>query len=343
MVNIKKRFIAGLATLAMTVTLATGVAQNTILGDITNSSSIMVAEAATTVTAKNTYNTTTGNNNGTRTRECNISTSKPNIILVGDSRTCQLLNYDYQSGAKRFSGIGAWGMTYNASIANSISNESNKNITASNGVSYSAYSYVTTQIHSALKKNTPCHIWVFGTINETSGDASAKNLTAYVNKLISYINSLKDTDIGANKKVTIHVVHTIGGTSDWAAANKNVSAYNTNMDKLNGKKLGRVSVVTTGYANIVKGNVLHTVNGKSYGTKYCVAGKVYGYAYKTAAKAKESAYTNNTTGTNQYSKSGIYGTKTTTINGNNTGLDNGLHYTVDTLDAMSNWIYASSK
>ena len=328
MVNIKRRFIAGLATLAMTATLATGVAQNTILGDITNSSSVMVAEAAATktVTAMKTYNTTTGNNNGTRTRNCNISASKPNIILVGDSRTCQLLNYDYQSGAEHFSGIGAWGMTYDTSNPNSISNASAKNIKTVNGVYHSAYSYVTTQIHSALKKNTPCHIWVFGTINETY-DTKATNLTTYVNNLTKYINSLKDSDIGANKKVTIHVVHTVGGTAnrsanaDWSASNANVGAYNTSMDKLNGKKSGRVSIVTTGYANIVKG----------YGTKYCVKGKVYGYTYTSAVNATKCT------------KNGNYGTKTTTINGNNTGLDNGLHYTVATLDAMSNWICANSK
>ncbi len=319
MVNIKKRFIAGLATLAMTTTLATGVAQNTILNDITNSSNIMVAEAAATktVTARNTYNTTTGNNNGTRKRECNISASKPNIILVGDSRTCQLLNYDSKSGAKLFSGIGAWGMTYDASNPNSISNATNKNIKSVNGTYYSAYSYITTQIHNALKTNKPCHIWVFGTINETY-DTKATNLTKYVNNLINYINNLND--VGANKKVTIHVVHTVGGTSNWSASNKNVGAYNNSIDKLNGKKSGRVSVVTTGYANIVKG----------YGTKYCVARKVYGYAYTSAAKAAANS-------------GGIYGTKTKTVNDNNKGLDDGLHYTVDTLDAMSNWIYASSK
>lgn len=330
MVNIKKRFIAGLATLAMTVALASGVTQNTILGDITNSSSIMVAEAATStvygnsgVAAIKTYNgATTLNNskvNKDNIKKTNVSKndSNPNIILVGDSRTCQLLNLDDKSGKKRLSGCGVWGQNYNAyNNNNSIANVP-----------------VKTYINAALNNNRSCHIWIFGTINETYNDPSATNFIAYVRNLRDYCYNKNP-----NKKVTIHVVHTVGGTADWATSNaslksvrlttnKNVSTYNIKIDNTfgNGKENKTITYEQPVYSMIYKNG---TATQVKVGTKKITIPIV---------EIVTADYSNIVT---KYGNGYAY---TNTTNAKYRGLDSGLHYSTPTLEEMGDWIINKSK
>ncbi len=325
MVSLKKHFVAGMVTLAMTTTMATGIAQNSSFDAMFNSSSVITADAASIpaaynnsgVTAKQTYMS-----NGSRKHQNNItgSKNKANIILVGDSRTCQLLNLDAKSGRKHFSGLGAWGQTYQRNSANGINDKTTKNIG-----DYSADSYIKTQIRSSLNSSKPLYIWVFGTINETY-DTDASAFISYVKELRNYCKSQN-----ANKKVVIYAVETVPGTSDWYPANKNVASYNNAISKAfdNGKAdSGKVSIKVKNYQSIVY----------SY-APYCQKGKVYGYAYTSSANA--NAYTKNSY-TAKYASGRNFGTVTNKVTSNNLGYDDGLHYTVHTLEAMGNWILNNS-
>lgn len=324
MVSLKKHFVAGMVTLAMTTTMATGIAQNSSFDTMFNSSSVITADAASIptvynnsgVTAKQTYMS-----NGDRKHQNNLNKHDSNIILVGDSRTCQLLNLDAKSGKKRFSGLGAWGQTYQRNVNTGINDKTTINVG-----NYSADSYIKTQIKSSLKSDKPLYIWVFGTINETY-DTDASAFISYVKELRDYCKKQK-----ASKKVVIYAVETVPGTSNWSAANKNVASYNNAISSAfdNGKAdSGKVSIKVKNYQSIVY----------SY-APYCQKGKVYGYAYTSSANA--NAYTKGSV-TTGYSSGRNFGTVTNKVTSNNLGYDDGLHYTVHTLEAMGNWILNNSK
>ena len=264
--------------------------------------------------AINTYNRSS-NNNGTIAHENNINKNNANIIVIGDSRTCQLLNLDYKMKKYRLSGYAAWGQTYNGGI----NNKSKKVIS---GLTADAY-IKTKLIQPALSSSKPCHIWVFGTINETASDASAKKIIAYVKELRQYCINTR-----ANKKVTIHVVGTVGGSSQWTTANKKVSTYNQSIQNAFGKgkeNKSNVTIVTANYSSIVRGT------SPLCSKKYYIGTPVFGYTYTKNVNAQT------------YTKDGKHGTVVKKVNNNNYGYDNGLHYTTNTLEVMGNWLINNSK
>lgn len=374
---------------------------------ILGTSSIMAVDAASIENvygksgkaAVDTYNDAVNwsfNNTVSFANNTKNNNNNENIIVIGDSNICQLINFDKITKKNKISGLAIWGQTYNRkNNSYSIIGQSKKVVSNT----YTADNYIKTQlIKPALNSNKPLHIWVFGTVNETSTDPNATKFIAYVKELKDYC-----AKTNKNKKVIIHAVDAVNEAEPAYnkaindTFNKNILIGDVNQDgevditdatsiqqyvvqlkKLNkdqkiaadvngngqveatdattlqrylikvsvhsiigtyhnGKEnTGNVAIIAENYHDVIIGK------DKTYcDAKYFKGIPVFGFNYTSDSCAEY--YTSEFYENNKYGTVGLYGTVVTEVNSNNYGYDNWSHYTINTLEAIGNWVIDQSK
>lgn len=121
---------------------------------------------------------------GTNGYKCEKTNYKSGILLIGDSRTCQLWNYK-KSGA---SVMAIWGGHY---------------YTKSSSIdSYKNRKQIKKIVKSTVKKKGYCNVYLFATVNDYNGEgksdakASAKKVIKFAKSIRSYNKKAKVTIIG---------------------------------------------------------------------------------------------------------------------------------------------------
>lgn len=139
---------------------------------------------------------------GTNGYQCTKKHLNTGIVVMGDSRTCQLWNYN-NSGA---SFVSVWGGHYYGGT-NSMSIDATARRTQ-----------LKTYINDTVSKKGYCNVYLFATVNDYNGGSGYQGAA---DKVVNLSKTVK----GYNKKATVTVVGLVGGKG------KNVSNYNTYLKK----------------------------------------------------------------------------------------------------------------
>ena len=173
--GLKKRAVA----LALALTFATGL---TTTGVITN------APAVITEAAQSSYFKTSGTYAQNGYHVNSFDTSKSNVLLIGDSRICNLSNFCPKA------------MSYNSTWSGHYWNNSTHNLNITSSTRVSEMKTQIQNIFNSDKNNKSCIIVIEPTINDWSG------ATSEVNNIIALRKELKKVTGGSVKTYVTSMV-----------------------------------------------------------------------------------------------------------------------------------------